>query len=51
VEVTDAGINLNSKFEVVPEDYNITIPGVVREKINKTIEITVNMKLTPVASK
>jgi polyisoprenoid-binding protein YceI len=51
VEVVDGGININSKFDVVPEDYNITIPGVVREKINKTIEVTVNMKLTPVAAK
>lgn len=51
VEVIDGGITLSSKFDVVPEDYNITIPGVVREKINKTLELTVNMKLTPLAAK
>lgn len=49
IEVTSSGVNLNSKFNLSPEDYNITIPGVVREKINKNMEVTVTMKLTPVA--
>lgn len=49
IEVVDDGIKINSKFDIVPEDYNITIPGVVREKINKTMAVTVNMKLTPIA--
>lgn len=51
IEVTADGINADSKFNLTPEDYNITIPGVVREKINKTMEATVLMKFTPVASK
>jgi hypothetical protein len=51
IEVVDGGINANSKFNVVPEDYKITIPGVVRDKIDKTLEVTVTMKYTPVANK
>jgi polyisoprenoid-binding protein YceI len=51
IEVTAEGINADSKFNVTPEEYNIAIPGVVREKINKTMEVAVSMKLTPVASK
>ena len=35
IEVVSGGINANSKFNIIPEDYKITIPGVVREKINK----------------
>ena len=51
IEVVTGGINANSKFSVVPEDYKITIPGVVRDKIDKTLEITVAMKYAPVAAK
>jgi polyisoprenoid-binding protein YceI len=51
IEVLEDGIKIDSKFDIVPEDYNITIPSVVREKINKTMAVTVNMKLTPVNSK
>ena len=48
VEITDNGVKLKSKFNVVPEDYKITIPGVVREKINKTMEVSVDSKFAPV---
>lgn len=51
IEVVDGGINGNSKFMIVPEDYKITIPGVVRDKIDKQFEVTVIMKYTPMASK
>ncbi len=47
IEVVSGGINANSKFNVVPEDYKITIPGVVRDKIDKTLEVTVAMKYSP----
>jgi hypothetical protein len=49
--VVTGGINASSKFKIVPEDYKISIPGVVREKISKDLEVTVNMKYTPVESK
>jgi len=51
LEVVEGGINANAKFKVVPEDYKIEIPGVVREKINKDLEVTVVMKYTPLEAK
>ncbi len=51
IEVVSGGINANSKFNIVPEDYKISIPGVVREKVNKNLEVTVTMKFTPLAAK
>jgi hypothetical protein len=51
IEIISGGINANSKFKIVPEDYKITIPGVVRDKIDKTLEVTVAMKYTPIANK
>lgn len=51
IEVVTGGLNANSKFEIVPEDFNITIPSVVRNKINKSFEVAITMKYTPVASK
>jgi len=47
VEVVTGGINATSKFNLVPEDYNIKIPGLVRANIAKGLEITVIMKYTP----
>jgi polyisoprenoid-binding protein YceI len=51
IEVVSGGLNASSKFKIVPEDYKINIPGVVREKIDKNLEVTVLMKYTPVAAK
>jgi len=51
IEVITGGINANSKFNIVPEDYKINIPGVVREKINKNLEVTIAMKYAPVEGK
>ena len=51
IEVVSGGINANSKFKIVPEDYKVIIPGVVRDKIDKTVEVTVTMKYTPMATK
>lgn len=51
IEVVTGGLNANSKFDIVPEDFNITIPSVVRNKINKSFEVAITMKYTPVASK
>jgi hypothetical protein len=46
IEVVMGGITANSKFSIVPEDYKINIPGVVREKVAKSLELTVTMKYT-----
>jgi len=51
MEIITGGINANSKFNIVPEDYKINIPGVVREKINKNLEVTVTMKYVPLEKK
>ena len=47
IEVKGSEINAKSNFSVVPEDYKIEIPGLVREKIAKTIPITVDMNYKP----
>lgn len=47
IEVIPGGINANSKFSLIPEDYKIVIPGVVRNNIAKTLELTVTMKYLP----
>lgn len=51
IEVTSGGINANSKFNIVPEDYKINIPGVVRDNIAKNLEVTVTMKYLPAENK
>jgi len=51
LEVVSGGINAGSRFNIVPEDYKISIPGVVRDKIAKNLEVTVTMKYAPVESK
>jgi hypothetical protein len=51
IEVLTGGINATSKFNVVPEDYKIEIPGVVRDKIDKNLAVTVSMKYSPVENK
>jgi polyisoprenoid-binding protein YceI len=48
LEVVSGGINANSKFNIIPEDYKINIPGVVRKNIAKNLEVTVSIKYTPV---
>lgn len=51
IEIVPGGITANSKFNIVPEDYKITIPAVVRNNIAKNIEVTVSIKYTPVENK
>jgi hypothetical protein len=47
LEVIAEGIGADAKFSLNPEDYGIKIPGVVRDNIAKSIEISVSMKYTP----
>ncbi len=51
LEIVSGGINANARFNIAPENYKINIPGVVRDKIAKNIDINVEMKYTPVESK
>ena len=47
IQVNGDDITAQSEFTVKPEDFNIEIPGVVREKIAKEITVKVDMKYTP----
>jgi hypothetical protein len=51
IEVVQGGVNAASKFSIVPEDYKISIPKVVRDNIANTLEVTVSMKYAPVEPK
>jgi hypothetical protein len=51
LDVSAEAISATSKFNLVPEDYKIIIPGVVRASIAKTLEVTVTMKYTPLEKK
>lgn len=51
IEVVTGGIIASSKFSIVPEDYKITIPGIVRENIAKNMEVTVAIRYAPAESK
>lgn len=44
--VTDAGVNAHCEFTVAVADFDIEIPGVVRENIAKEIDIKINVELT-----
>lgn len=45
--VQKEGINAVSKFNLKPEDFDISIPDLVRDKIAKTIEVNVNANYKP----
>lgn len=51
IEVAGGSITASSGFNIVPEDYGISIPGVVREKINKNLEVKVLMKYDALVTK
>ena len=51
IEVVTGGINANSKFNIFPEDYKISIPGVVSDRIDKSLGVIVTMKYTPLEKK
>jgi polyisoprenoid-binding protein YceI len=51
IEVVAGGINAASKFNIVPEDYKIAIPGVVKDNISKNLEVTVTIKYLPLENK
>jgi len=47
IEVIGEDLKVFSELHVSPEDYNIKIPGVVRENIAKELLITVDVNLKP----
>lgn len=44
VKINEGIVSASSEFIVKPEDFNIEIPGVVRDKIAKEIEVSIDMK-------
>ena len=44
LEVLGEGLVAKSEFVIIAEDYGIDIPGIVREKIAKEIQVRVNIK-------
>lgn len=47
IGLEDGKLVANSKFKVVPEDYGIVIPSLVRDKIGKEMEVTVKTSYLP----
>jgi len=47
LEVMAGGLLAKSEFLLNPEDYGISIPSLVREKIAKDLSISVEMKYLP----
>lgn len=50
ITVKGGKVSAESTMEVVPGDYNIDIPSVVREKIAKSIKVTINVNLEELKS-
>ena len=49
IEVKQGTLHVTAKFTVVPQDYDIDIPGIVRDKIAKSMAVTVDMVYEPLA--
>jgi hypothetical protein len=47
IKVDGGKIDASSAFNVLVSDYNIKIPAVVKDKISKTIKVTVDCRLEP----
>ncbi|HLN54456.1 MAG TPA: YceI family protein [Bacteroidales bacterium] len=51
MEVGNGTLTAFSKFDIIPADYNIQIPAVVRDNIAKVIEVTVDIRYSPAENK
>ncbi len=47
IAVKDGKLQANSVFNILLDDYKITVPNIVRDNISKTIKITVDCGLEP----
>ncbi len=47
IEVKGTAILVKAKFDIAPKDYDIEIPSAVRDKIAKTVAVTVDMTYEP----
>lgn len=47
IKIDNDGVKANSTFNIAVADYGVVIPKLVRDKIAKTVKITVDAKLDP----
>ncbi len=47
IEVSGENLRAETQFMVTPEDYDIKIPGMVRDNIAKEMEVTIELDLQP----
>jgi polyisoprenoid-binding protein YceI len=47
ITVAHGSLGVNSSFDILLSDYNITVPALVADKISKTIRINIQGKLEP----
>ncbi len=47
IKVDQSTIAISGLFDILLSDYHIKIPAVVRDKVSKTIKISINCKLEP----
>jgi polyisoprenoid-binding protein YceI len=47
IKIDGGKVSASSSFTIKLSDYNITIPAIVKDKISKTIDVTVDCKLEP----
>ncbi|RYY20772.1 MAG: YceI family protein [Chitinophagaceae bacterium] len=47
ITVAPGSLNVNSLFDILLSDYNISVPALVADKISKTIKINIQGKLEP----
>ncbi|HRO45701.1 YceI family protein [Agriterribacter sp.] len=48
LEVTADGLTGTARFNLLPQDFDITIPGIVRDKIARQIDVQVKISCKPV---
>lgn len=48
MEITGEGLKGTARFNLLPQDFDITIPGIVRDKIARQIDVQVNINCKPV---
>jgi polyisoprenoid-binding protein YceI len=51
IEVKAGKLTVKSKFKITPEDHGIEIPSVVRDKIAKQMDVSLDMAFDPMKSK
>ena len=48
IEITGDGLTGTARFNLLPQDFNIEIPGIVRDKIARQIDVQIKIDCKPV---